>query len=129
MFYGKKVKAKVNKFFKKSYIPLVEKLYGRKWLLEPNPLKLPEGCDGNIFVGETGDIIITIVSKRKSILDKRGIEKDLKIYLEFKDASKIRKGYSLGTHYQGSRIISSTSAQLHLLLRVLELLLQTPWQN
>ena len=84
-----------------TYIPLVEKLYGRKWLLEPNPIKLPESCDGNIFLGEKGDIIITVVSKRKSILDEKGIEKNLKIYVQFKGASKIKKAYSLGTHYQG----------------------------
>ena len=87
----------------KVYIPLIEKLYGRKWLLEPNPLKLPEGCDGNIFIGEKGDKIVTLVSKRKSILDEKGIEKNLKIYVQFKGASKIKKAYSLGTHYQGKR--------------------------
>lgn len=87
----------------KDYMPLVEKLYGRRWLLEPNPIKLPEGCDGNIFRGETGDIIITIVSERRSVLDEKGIEKNLKICARFKGASRIKKAYSLGTHYQGKR--------------------------
>ncbi len=87
----------------KSYLPLVEKLYGRRWLLEPNPVQLPEGCDGNIFRGEKNDIIITIVSKRRSILDEKGIEKNLKAYVQFKGANKVKRAYSLGTHYQGKR--------------------------
>jgi len=87
----------------KIYIPLVEKLYGRRWLLEPNPAQFPEGCNGNIFLGEKNDIIVTMTSKRRSVLDEKGIEKNLKIYLKFRDVDKIKKGYSLGTHYQGRR--------------------------
>ena len=43
-----------------AYRPLVEKLYGRRWLLEPDPLDLPGGVDGNIFVGENGNPLISI---------------------------------------------------------------------
>ena len=87
----------------KIYLPLIETLYGRKWLLEPNPIKLPGDCKGNIFKGEKNDIIITVVSQRRSILDEKGIEKNLKLYVRFKGISQIKKAYSLGTHYQGKR--------------------------
>ena len=86
-----------------AYIPLVKRLYGRRWLLEPSPIKLLEGCNGNIFRGETRDIIVTFVSERRSILDEKGVEKNLKIYVQFKDVSEIKRAYSLGTHYQGER--------------------------
>ena len=88
-----------------TYIPLVEKFYGRKWLLEPNPIEFPKGCEGNIFKGEKGDIIITLVSKQMSILHEKGIEKNLKIYTRFKGCHKFDNACSFGIHYQGKRKI------------------------
>jgi len=87
----------------RTYIPLVRPLYGRKWLLEPDPIEVPEGMEGNIFKGEKGDYVVTLVSRRKSILDKNCLSKNVKLQLKFKDARKIRKGYFLGTHFGGER--------------------------
>jgi len=93
---------KTRKVFK-AYIPLVEKLYGRQWLLEPDPLELPFGYDGNIFKGENKTRIITLVGGRKSVLDRKGIEADLKLRVKFRGMSKYGKAESFGTHYSGSR--------------------------
>ena len=109
----------IRKVFE-TYIPLVEKLYGRKWLLEPNPLNLPYGCAGNIFKGEKGDIIITLVSQGKSILEQKGIQKNLKLYVKFKGASKFKNGYSFGTHYSGRKKVKILRKERGLELTVAE---------
>jgi len=85
------------------YRPLLEPIYGRKWLLERDPITVPEGMEGNIFKGETGNYIVTLVARSKSILEKRCLSEDAKIELRFKDAPRIKKGYSLGTSYKGKR--------------------------
>ena len=93
---------KARKVFQ-AYIPLVEKLCGRKWLLEPDPIELPFGCDGNIFEGENKTRIITLVAGRRSVLEKKGVETDVTLKARFKGMSKYRKAESFGTHYGGSR--------------------------
>ena len=59
-----------------SYIPMVEKFRGRTWLLEPNPLTLPPGCEGNIFRSENGrDILISVIDSENSLssyLEEKG---------------------------------------------------------
>jgi len=87
----------------RMYIPLLEPLYGRKWLLESNPISLPDGMEGNIFKGERGDIIVTLVSRRKSILERKCLSENVNIEVRFRGVSEIRTGYSLGTSYKGER--------------------------
>ena len=87
------------------YRPLVEKLYGRRWLLEPDPLHLPAGVDGNIFSGESGSILISIVSSRRRIVDNQGLTRNLNLSVKCRDATRVRKAVSLGTHYRGQRSV------------------------
>jgi len=54
----------------RSYVPLVRLLSGRTWLFEPRPLELPNGVDGNIFAGSNANLIVTVVSRGQSILQK-----------------------------------------------------------
>lgn len=103
-----------------AYIPLVGKLRGRKWLLEPHPAKFPEGCDGNIFWDEDGKVIITIVNTGRSVLDENGVERDVKVCVSFKDMAEFACGYSLGTHYPGRKSIEVKRNRKGLEIRVAE---------
>ena len=85
------------------YRPLVEKLYGRKWLLEPDPLRLPAGVEGNIFTGESGSILVSVVSTRKRRGDSRGLTRNLVLSVQCSDAARVREATSLGTHYRCAR--------------------------
>ena len=86
-----------------SYRPLVEKLLGRRWLLEPNPLCLPGFIDGNIFHGEKNNVLISLVNKRKSCMEKSGLTRNLEISASFKEVQIIRKAFCMGTHYSETR--------------------------
>jgi len=85
------------------YRPLVERLYGRKWLLEPDPLRLPPGVEGNIFSGETESILISVVSTKKRFVDNKGLTRNLKLSVKCSAAERVSKAVSLGTHYRGQR--------------------------
>jgi hypothetical protein len=87
------------------YRPLVEKLYGRKWLLEPDPLRLPPGVEGNIFSGETGFILISVVSTKKRFVDNQGLTRNLNLSVKCSAADRVSKAVSLGTHYRGQRSV------------------------
>ena len=89
-----------------TYRPMVERLYGRRWLLEPDPLTLPDGVDGNIFIGECGETLVTLVSTRRSCLDQDGLSKDLDVRVRWRGAASIAAACSLGTHYRGKRDVA-----------------------
>lgn len=103
-----------------TYRPLVERLYGRRWLLEPNPLDLPTGVDGNIFIGEKGDTLISLVSTRRSCLDQNGMTQNLELGVRFKKATRIKKAQCLGTHYTGLRRVRMKRSKQTLSLTVPE---------
>ena len=86
-----------------AYRPLVEKLYGRRWLLEPDPLDLPGGVDGNIFVGENGNPLISIVSTRESALHDKSRPGELEVVTRFSGVSRVQRAVSLGPRYRGER--------------------------
>ncbi len=44
-----------------KYMPLVQKLYRRRWIFDKDPIKVPAGFKGNIFRGETGSLLIPLV--------------------------------------------------------------------
>ena len=43
------------------YCPLLEKLYRRRWVFDPNPLQVPTGFKGNIYRGETGSLFVSLI--------------------------------------------------------------------
>ncbi len=63
-------------------IPLAEKLFGRKWVFTPAPLKLPERYDGNIFYSsnDRNVILVSLVSKFNSLATPdSSLEKNIEI--------------------------------------------------
>ena len=55
------------------YRPLLAHLVGREWVLEPHPLEMPQGADGNIFKGRDDNYYITVLSTSVSALRSRGL--------------------------------------------------------
>ena len=43
------------------YRPLLEKLYRRRWIFDPNPLQMPAGFQGNVYRGENGSLYVSMV--------------------------------------------------------------------
>jgi hypothetical protein len=66
------------------YIPLLEKLFGRTWLLEPDPLEIPDGFRANIFRGRDGrSVIIPLV--RTDCLQAPENKKAVELRIKIKD--------------------------------------------
>jgi hypothetical protein len=104
------------------YLPLCRLLLGRRILLEPNPLVFPKresvyagegdevvGADKNtaqdweIFRGRSGDIVVSLVSRRKSCMDTNGFSRDLRFDLRVRETEKIARAHALGVDYDGEQ--------------------------
>ena len=80
------IDAQTQEIFNKC-IPLAEKLFGREWVFEPVPLKLPERYDGNIFYSkESNAVLVSLVSKFDSLVNSScNIDKDIEIEVNLKN--------------------------------------------
>ena len=102
------------------YVPLCRRLLGRTILLEPNPVHFPAGrgavyagdgvevtvgndrhafLDWEIFRGRDGNILIALVSRRKSCRDAGGFTRDLRINLRIEDASRVSRACVVGVDH------------------------------
>lgn len=95
----------VQKIFD-AYIPLVEKLFGRTWILEPQALKVPVGYHSNIFRGRDGHSIMVPLIKSKCGLTGEDIyNKDIEINIKVKDAVNFSEAAILTTNSEISQDI------------------------
>ena len=123
-WFVKKDLASRQKKIYERYLPLCRRLLGRRMLLEPNPIRLPKSSgtfgdesagevtlgesesaavSSEIFVGENGDILISLVTRKKHCLDKSNLTKNVRIVVRTKRAKDIRRAYALGADYRGTR--------------------------
>jgi len=102
------------------YRPLVELLIGRRLLLEPDPARLPTGYAGDIFYGPSGEMLITLVGRKASILSTNRIDRNLRISVKFKGMARLKRAECLGTHYRGTRRARMTKAKDRLIVSVPE---------
>ena len=91
----------------RRYLPLLAYLRGKKWVLTPNPISLPEGIEGNIFETRESDYIVTLLPGRRSVLEKGKSHKNISLKVRVDDASKIKKVYLLSVEYQGQRKLNN----------------------
>lgn len=83
-----------------AYIPLVEKLFGRTWLLEPDPLEIPSGFRANIFRGSDGhSIIVSLIKTSIGLLAQENIhKKNIEIKVKIKDIGCFHEAVIMTTH-------------------------------
>jgi hypothetical protein len=60
--YTSYAEAKPSKDLYDKYLPLLERLFRRRWVFEANPMQLPSGFRGNLYRGEKGSLLAGIVS-------------------------------------------------------------------
>ena len=75
----------------RMYAPLLSLLNGREWVLEPDPLTLPDGVLGNIFRGRHSNYYVALVGPRvrTSASSKRGRAMSFDVKLH--DVEKVRR--------------------------------------
>ena len=62
--YTSYLSAKPSKDLYTKYRPLLERLFRRKWVFDPDPLKLPPAFEGDLYRGANGSLLAGIVSSR-----------------------------------------------------------------
>jgi hypothetical protein len=89
----------IQEMFSKC-IPLIEKTFGYKWLLEPAPLELPYGYKGNIFISpDNNKLVITLISPYGNLLHSGNfIENNLSIKVKTKLMNNFSEATSFTTH-------------------------------
>lgn len=74
----------------RKYLPLVEFMRGKKWVLTPHALTLPPNCDGNIFETRNGNYIVTVMSTERSIMEKQANHKTVAVRVRLRDGKSLR---------------------------------------
>jgi hypothetical protein len=93
----------IQKRLFERYVPLCERLLGRRLLLEPNPLTVPSDVEGEIFQARTGEVLVSLVTRRKRCLEKTNLVKNLKVVVRTREAAKIKNAYVMGADYEGKK--------------------------
>jgi hypothetical protein len=60
--YTSYAKAAPSRDLYRLYVPLLEKLFRRRWVFDANPIELPTGFAGNVFRGPAGALLASVVS-------------------------------------------------------------------
>ena len=80
-----------NRRVREAYTPLLQELIGKRWVLEPNALELPEPVRGNIFEIPDGRVIVTMVSDHRSMFEDGGLARDVPVIVRLADGKAIRR--------------------------------------
>ena len=54
-----------------AYVPVIERLYRRRWVFDPAPLQLPPCFQGQIYRGETGSLLVSLVRNMPRLAGRR----------------------------------------------------------
>jgi len=87
------------------YLPLVEMLKRGRLMLEPDPIRLPSGYEGDIFWGPSGEVLITLVGRKVSILSGAQYDRNICVRVRFPGMARFKRAGSFGTHYRGRRAV------------------------
>ena len=50
-----------------KYVPILERMFGRHWVFDPDPLQLPSGVEGGIFRSRNGTLLVSMVNKQQRL--------------------------------------------------------------
>ena len=87
----------------RKYLPLVEFMRGRKWVLTAHALTLPEEHDGNIFETMDGNFIVTVMSRERFILHNKKREETVSVRIRVRGGKRIRRAELLCVDFSGTR--------------------------
>lgn len=61
------------------YMPLLERMYRRRWVFDPDPLTVPVGFLGNIYRSERGTLLVSLVRNMSRLQGRSAEEGVLKV--------------------------------------------------
>lgn len=71
------------------YVPLLRRLFGRRWVFDANPLTLPTGFKGNVYRGINGNLLASMVSEEPRLAGRKLHEHG--VYVRTKDSDAVRQ--------------------------------------
>ena len=90
-----------------KYLPLLEYMRGRKWVLSSAPVNFPAGIDGNIFERRTGGYVLPFYSSDSLLSNKFCTEKNPQIItVNLKGLEKIKEVKWLSVNFKGTKKLS-----------------------
>lgn len=85
----------------RKYLPLIEHLRGRKWVLSSNSVEFPDGLDGNIFERLGGGYVIPFFQKDALVSGKS----PKRIAVRAEGAENAKEARWLSTDFKGEKIL------------------------
>ena len=71
------------------YVPLLQRLFRRRWVFDAQPLRLPAAFKGNVFRGEKGSLLVSVV-KGMTALPGRTMH-DATVGVRTADCEKVKR--------------------------------------
>ncbi len=84
-----------------KYMPLLSKLYGRRWVFDENPIELPAGFKGNVFISREGNLTASIVGGMGRCAQRRSRPETVSI-----NSKEVRKVGRVMLHEPGEKPLS-----------------------
>ena len=75
-----------------NYMRLFELYRGKTWVLEPDPITLPDGAQGNIFQRPDGDYLVAMMYPQRMLGDG-GVDQDAKVIVRVSGADRMKNAY------------------------------------
>jgi len=72
-----------------AYLPVLERLYRRRWVFDPAPLQLPPSFEGQVYRGETGSLLVSLVGAMRR-LSERSIP-DVSVQVKTADIADVKQ--------------------------------------
>ncbi|OGV71549.1 MAG: hypothetical protein A3K18_22340 [Lentisphaerae bacterium RIFOXYA12_64_32] len=85
------------------YRPMIDRMRGRTFCFDPDPLSVPPSLEGNVFRGPDGTVFVPLLTRRLRVLDGGGPAKNVTVELRLPDAARFRRAVSMGTTHAGER--------------------------
>jgi hypothetical protein len=88
----------------RRYLPLLDRLKGRRWALNARALRLPPGLEGNIFRVPNGDHVVTFITPNGTQLEpaRTPFMHQLPVAVRLPTGSVVNSAYLLSGDYDGS---------------------------
>jgi len=88
----------------RKYLPLLETLRGRKWVLASNPVSFPTGLDGNIFEARNGGYVLPFFATEKLTIDRSAVAAQQRVVsVRVPGAARIRSAQWQSVDFTGTR--------------------------
>ena len=75
-----------------NYMRLFELYRGKIWVLEPDPIALPEGTQGNIFQRPDGDYLVAMIVPKRMLGDG-SVDHNARVTVRVSGADKMKNAY------------------------------------